>query len=139
MNNSALLAVLITALGFGLWPLVARFAALSPIATALFASAGSFVVIVAGMRLPMFTYGQTSGGAVLICLVGGILNGIGFLAYSYIISNREWNLSLYIPVVVVLMSVITVIGGMVLFHEPVTAQKVVGILLAIAAIWVLNM
>ncbi len=139
MNSSALLAVLITALGFGLWPLIARFAALSPIATALYASIGTVVVIAFGMRLPMFTYGQTSGGTILLCLLGGLLNGIGFLAYSFIISNRDWNLSLYIPIVVVLMSVMTVVGGMILFHEAVTAQKVIGILLAIAAIWALNM
>lgn len=138
MNSPAFLAVLITALGFGLWPLVARFAALSPIATALFASVGTVIVVAAGMRLPMFTYGQISGGAALICLVGGILNGIGFLAYAYIISNSDWNLSLYIPIAVVAMSVMTVIGGIILFHEPVTAQKLAGILLAIAAIWVLS-
>ncbi len=133
MQNIVL--VLITAIGFGVWPLLARYAGLSSIATALLIALGTLFPVMIGARFMPFNYGQTSGRAIVIGLLGGVINGVAFLAYSRVVSNPELNLSVYIPAMVLISVFVTVVGSAFFFGETISINKVAGFILMSAAIY----
>lgn len=135
MNNPMVLA-LISAIGFGAWPLVSRGSGLSPIWTAITLSVATAMTILAGS--PVFRGGSISTKAILIGLVAGLLNGLATLTYSQLISNKEWDISIYIPLTVGLMLVTLAVGGVVFFSESVTPSKVAGIIAILAGVYLLR-
>jgi len=136
LNNPMVLAA-ITAIGFGGWPLIVRNAGLSTIWLAILVSLGSFLAVMAGS--PTFNFGGTpSSRALMIGLFAGLLNGTAFLTYSKLIVSQEWNLSVYIPMVVGMMLLIPVIGGVTIFAEPITPSKTAGVIAILVGIWLLR-
>ena len=71
-------------------------------------------------------------------LIAGAINGLGMLAYGRILSNNDWNISKYVPIVAVISIATAAIGAFVAFKEPVTLQKSLGLLFAAAAVWLLR-
>ncbi len=130
-----LILALISAAGFGLWPSIARVSGLNPILTAIIV--GSATLIPAIFAIPFSETGRVSASALFVCVFAGIINGVGFIAYAKLVSNAELSLSLYVPVTIINSLIVAVAAGILIFHEPITAQKITGIILAAAATWLL--
>lgn len=132
MNSPIVLAVVSAAM-YGTWPLVARFAPISPawmsIILALATGAISTVAL-PGAATP-------SAKAVAIIAAAGVMNGIGMLAYSKIIGTNGVELSKVLPMIMVLMPVFTVIGSWIVFGDLMTAKKIAGVMMALAAVYLL--
>lgn len=131
----AIIFILVTAIGFGVWPLLARYAGLSSIATAILIALGTLLPVMIGARFLPVNPGQISGRAIVIGLLAGVINGVGFLAYSQVISNPELNLSIYVPAMVLLSVFVTVVGSVIFFGESINPNKVAGFVLMATAIY----
>ena len=136
MNNPWLFTI-ITALGFGGWPLVARYAGLPPITTSLVVSGSTFLFVLAAALSPMFKLDSAPSGLLMLGLLAGAINGIGFIAYTFLVSNQQWA-SVYIPITLTLMIAIIALGGVIFFQDSVSLNKVLGWTFAAIGIWLLT-
>ncbi len=136
--NNALFFCLIAGFCFGTWPLVAKYSNLNAFWVAFLVPLGTtiFISLVALPKLSNTSSLTTK--AVAICLIAGVLNGIGILAYGKIISNTNWDISKYVSTTAILMICFTAIGALFMFKEPFTTQKTIGFLFAVAAVWLLS-
>ena len=80
--------------------------------------------------------GKQYVGSLLI--VAGMAMGIGTAAFNFVANSRKIDASISIPIVDTAMLVVSVIGAVIFFAEPVTIRKLVGIGLLIAGIVVLK-
>lgn len=133
MNNPWILAV-ITGVGFS-WPLIARLSNISPIMTSLTLLGGTILTVL--ISLPFFKTGNITTQPILWCIVAGVVNGIGFIAYAVIISKPQWA-PVYIPISLVIMVIIITLGGVIFFKDPISLQKGAGIILGAFSIWLLT-
>lgn len=117
---------LVAALGFGGWPLIARAVGIPPFGIAVILSIGT-VAAVTAVGPMMFTWSAVSRKMIYVGLIAGVINGISFLAYSKLIANTEWDISVYIPLVITLMLLIPVIGGPIFFGESISLNKALGV------------
>jgi predicted RND superfamily exporter protein len=105
------------------------------------------ILIVLGSLIPVLpllrnqNFAATSGNALLLGLLAGIINGVGLLAWYRLVAGSNeglWELSRVLPIGIVLLAVVIVIGGRIFFNEPLTTDKLTGLALACAAIWLLS-
>src|SRR3989339_1835367 len=125
MFHNPFFLLLVTALGFGGWPLVVRAAGIPPFGIAVILSIGTVAAVTAVGPI-MFTWDAVSRKMVYIGLIAGAINGVSFLAYSRLVSSTEWDISTYVPIATALMLIIPVIGGPLFLNETLTMNKVVG-------------
>ncbi len=137
MNNPILLSLL-AGFFFGTWPVIARFANLTSFWVAFLIPLGTLVCVavislpkIPSLQMPLYQ-------ALLIGLIAGACNGAGMLAYGKVLANTDWDVSKYVPIAAVSSLAFAAMGGLVLFKEPMTVQKDIGFLFAIAAIWLLG-
>ena len=71
-------------------------------------------------------------------VIAGVINGLGMLAYGRILSNTDWNVSKYVPIVAVASIATAAIGAFLIFKEPLTIQKSLGLVFAALAVWLLS-
>jgi len=141
MNGYAVFPFVLTTLsaaGFS-WPLVSRAAQLSPIVTSITYILGTAVAI--GMGSRFFEFGPVpSKWSFTLGLIAGFINGLGMLAYSMLISNKEkWDMSTYLPLTVGLLTIFTTVGAMVFFNETANmANKLAGITAIIIGVYLLR-
>ena len=120
-------------------PLIGRLSNTSAMVMAVMINVGSLVAV-----LPIaFTqkYSEVGPKGLVIALVAGIINGIGVIAFSHLVhgsAQGHWEASKIIPIVFVLVPVGVVFGARLAFAEAITVQKVLGIVLACVAIWLLS-
>ena len=72
------------------------------------------------------------------CSVAGIMLGLGMVAYSRLVSNQEWHVSVLVPIAADLITAVTAFGGFVFFNEDRNVTKIVGIVLIVAGIVAMN-
>ena len=124
----------IAALFFGMWPLVMRFAQLSPAWINFIVVAGSFPVVIIGL---LGNNSFPSRQAMALGIFAGILNGVGILAYGKLIGG-DWDISKTLLIALALMPLVVAVGSKILFNEEFTINKTIGLFLAMAAIFFLN-
>lgn len=129
MTNNPLVLAAFSSVVFGAWPLIARLSGAGSAWTAIVVAIGTLGVVLLGANSDT---PDLKGWGVL--LLAGVVNGLGFLAYSKILERKELELSQYLAMVPVGMVVVTVVGAMLFFGEPATAKKVAGVLLAVIAL-----
>ena len=136
MWQPVLLSIL-AALGFGGWPLIARWSQASPawINVVLTVTTGVFVALALAKDLVGPT--KPSLTALGLLTLAGAINALGFLAYGKVIGNPQWEISRFLPLVVITMTLVTGLGGILFFGEAVTGRKLLGLMLALAAAWLL--
>ena len=86
-------------------------------------------------------YAAAGSRALMFGLVGGIANGIGLLAFYRLVAGSNeglWEISRVLPISFVLVPIGTAIGARLFFNEAITADKVIGLVLAGGAIWFLK-
>ena len=128
---------LVAAIGFGGWPLAARAAGIPPFGIAVILSIGTVAAVTAVGPI-MFTWDSVSRKMVYIGLLAGVINGVSFLAYSRLVSNPAWDISVYVPLAIALMLIIPVIGGPLFFNESVTINKVLGVLAILVGVYLIR-
>ncbi len=120
-------------------PLIGKLSNANAKVMAVMISVGSLVAV-----LPMaFTqnYSAVGNKGLLVALAAGIINGIGVIVFYQLIFGLEqgyWEISKIIPIVFVLVPVVAVIGSRLVFAEEITIEKIIGVGLACAAIWLLK-
>ena len=78
-----------------------------------------------------------SGAALAKLLVAGVMMGIGLVGFVTV-ANSPMDASISIPIVDVAMLLVTTVGAVVFFAEPVTLQKTLGVALMLAGIALLK-
>ncbi|MCI0532659.1 hypothetical protein L0Y49_00385 [bacterium] len=138
VNIHPIIMSVAAAIGFGLWPILARLTGASPALIAFWVSAGILIPAFAYIRLTTSVPFHDMANMTNFALIGvGILNGISFVFYSDIIQRRDLDISLYIPLISVSACVVAVIGAYFL-GERFTQDRITGLCLATGAIWFLS-
>ena len=70
--------------------------------------------------------------------VAGMMMGVGLLTFNAVANSRQIDASISIPIIDTTMLVVTVLGAVLFFAEPVTLKKVIGLALLIAGILVVR-
>ncbi|MBI2633382.1 MAG: EamA family transporter [Parcubacteria group bacterium] len=132
-----LLAV-ITAACFGLWPLVMKYASVSPAWSAVYISCVTFVMSLTVLISTSSEKTIFSLKIILIGLAAGALNGIGTLLYTRLIASPSTDISKIAPLIVALMPLFTIVGALILFGEPITLKKGCALVLIAVVAWLLK-
>jgi drug/metabolite transporter (DMT)-like permease len=82
--------------------------------------------------------GLPKSKAALIIFVAGLVNGIGMLAYTKMISSPSVELSKFVPIAAALVPVFAMLIAVVLFGDPITLKKIAGLTLACVAVFLLS-
>lgn len=132
VNNPLFLCV-ISALGFGSWPLIARTTTINPGWLSIAICLGTMMTSSVTMNRAL-----PNSKAFLILIGAGMINGIGLLAYSKLLTMQNTDVSRLIPIAVALGAVTTAVGACIVFGEPITIRKVSGVGLAFVAVYLLH-
>lgn len=127
----------VAAVMWGAYPLVARSSGIS-------GAAGALVLTLAGL-VPITLTTLWEGTALRFGLapltkliVAGMMMGIGLIAFTSVASSRQIDASISIPIIDTAMLLVTVVGAVIFFAEPMTIKKVLGITLLLAGIVLLR-
>jgi drug/metabolite transporter (DMT)-like permease len=71
-------------------------------------------------------------------VIAGLIMGIGTTAFNFVVNSRQLDASISIPIIDTAMLSVSVVGAVLCFAEPMTARKVIGVVLLIAGIAVLK-
>jgi drug/metabolite transporter (DMT)-like permease len=125
-----------TALLWGSYPLVSRTAGYQGHRATLFLMVAAFVPITIAAVLDTGS-GWPSRGALWKLLVAGVMMGGGLLAFIRV-ANGPLDASVSLPILDVAMLLVSAIGAILAFQEPVTLQKLGGIALMVVGIALLR-
>ncbi len=132
-----LICIVVVALFWGGYPLVAR-------STGVGGPVGALILTLSGL-VPILTAVVWQGGALRPSpselgrlIVAGVMMGIGLVAFNAVANSKSMEASISIPVIDTAMLIVSVIGAILFFAEPVTVKKMIGIGLLVAGILVLR-
>ncbi len=138
MNNAMILCVLVGLL-WGAAPLIGRLSSASAMTMSVLVAVGTLVA-----TLPVaFSQNYAAVGlkAIVLALVAGIANGVGLLFFYRLVAGANeglWEMSKTLAITSVIMPVVLVIGARLFYSEAITVDKIIGLVLACAAIWFLK-
>ena len=136
MFNNIFVLAFVAGLCFAGWPIVMRGTNLDTIWIAILISFGAFVFatcIAIGKKVAI-----PSTKELIIGIIAGFINGFGFLLYSKLIASKSIQLSTALPLVAVTLIIFVAIAGFVIYKEPMTLKKAIGLIGAITAVVFLN-
>lgn len=131
------ICIAVVALMWGGYPLVARSSGVGGPLGALILTLTALVPIGA---LTMWQGGavKPDSGALIKLSLAGFMMGIGLVAFNAVANSRNMDASVSIPIIDTTMLIVTVIGAMIFFAEPVTMRKLIGVALLVTGILVLK-
>lgn len=132
----AFFASLIAGLFFGTWPLIMKKCGLHPMMAAIIVNGGAMLALAPFLRRENFV-GATRA-AILIAAVAAILNGIGHIFFQTAITAKDFGITHVILVMVLAEICANMIGGSLLYHDPFTLKKGLGVATAVIAIILLR-
>lgn len=135
MNNGIVLC-LVTALGFGAWPLIARWSGAGPAWTTTLVSCVTTITVTC-LQPPQLA-AMPTGKVASLLLAAGLINGIAWLAYGRLVADGELQISRLAPAASTLMIAFLAIGGVIVFGEALTREKALGVACAMLAAWLLT-
>lgn len=135
MTTQALFYSIITGVFFGIWPLISRTTGLSTMWKALTITVGTAIVVAFGiikeLQLPPTK-------SLLVGILAGLVSGFGLLTYGKLISNsNQWDMSITIPISLIITPMVIILGGWFFFHETITPTKALGGSLGLVAIYLM--
>ena len=136
MFNNVLVLAFIAGLCFGGWPIIVRATTLSTNWIAVSISFGALIVVI-GVMMKTGTI-MPSVKNLLIGLMAGIINGFGFLVYAKLIGTKSIQLSVALPLVAVTLVIFVALAGILIYKEPITFKKLIGLMGAITAVILLR-
>ena len=131
------LGILVVAVFWGGYPLIARGVGIGGPLGALLLSVVSLTTIAAA-TLWTGVEAWPSSGDVFRLAIAGLMMGIGLLAFNAVAASRAVEASVSIPIMDTAMLVVSVVAAVLFFAEPITARKALGLALLIAGIAVLR-
>lgn len=134
MNNGLVLCLMV-AVGFGSWPMIARFAGTNNAWSGFMVMGGTALFSVLFYRAELSTVPDRK--ALLFLVLAGIANGIGMIAYTRLVTDQKFGMSSYAPAALTLMVVFVTIVGAIFFREPFPVTKFLGLCLAVAGTWLM--
>lgn len=135
MTFQAFFYSIITGLFFGIWPLISRVAGLSAIWTSLTITIGTAVIVAISISQELQFPPLKN---VLLGLLAGLISGMGLLTYGKLISNSNvWNISITIPISLVITPMVIILGGWLFFGDNMTLTKGFGGILGMIAIYMM--
>lgn len=133
---STILYSFIVAFTFAFWPIVTRFGKIPAIWTALLVNAGTLIAALIYYFYKTNT-GTLTGKMLVFGIVAGILNGVGFLVYSYLLSNGAVSASTVVILIDIMIPIIAVVLGVLFLKETVSAYKIAGIIISLIGIYLI--
>ncbi len=140
MNNPLSLTI-ICVIVWCIWPSLAKVSKLQP-TTITF-----FICVVTALTALIFMYvkkdiqlstGTTTRG-VMIIVVAGILNGIGMVTYSSLLSSSSgFDISKYVVMISCLMPVGTTLAAWIILGEHISMQKIFSIVIILSGVYFLQ-
>ena len=135
LMNNGLVLCLMTAVGFGSWPMIARFAGTNNAWTGFLVMGGTAILSAVFYRAELATIPNSK--AVLLLILASIANGIGMIAYTRLVTDQRFGMSSYAPAALTLMVVFVTIVGALFFREAFPITKFLGLVLAVAGTWLM--
>jgi drug/metabolite transporter (DMT)-like permease len=131
-----IVCILSVALFWGGWPLVARQAGDHGIAGSTVLAAMTLVTVAVALPFTGTALPGIRDSATLA--LAGVMMGLGLIAFNAVATNPVIEVSTSVPIMDTSMLLVSVVGGIWFFGEPVTARKLVGISLLLAGILTLR-
>jgi drug/metabolite transporter (DMT)-like permease len=131
------LGILVVALFWGGYPLIARGVGIGGPLGALVLSVVSLSTIAAATWWTGVEAWPSATDLVRLA-IAGMMMGIGLLAFNAVAASRNVEASVSIPIMDTAMLLVSVVAAAVFFAEPVTLRKVAGLALLVAGIAVLR-
>ena len=137
MVQSSVFWPMLAGLCFGIWPLLMKSSGLNPSMASLVLTTVSLLVYLTFLRTG---FDQVALGriVVLFAVVAGVLNGIGTLAFQKAVGGRELDLTTAVLIVIMLQLVITVVGGLLFYGDPLTGKRFLGFCTAVITAYLLT-
>jgi len=129
--------VVLTAFGFGVWPLIAKASGANQ-AWATTVVMAITTVLIAIIQAGKLVQEVPTGKMTLLLLAAGVANAIGMIAYGNFLDGSRFAISAFATAALTLVTVVTAFGGMLFFGEQLTVSKATGVILAIVATWLLT-
>jgi drug/metabolite transporter (DMT)-like permease len=127
--------IALVALLWGGYPLITRLSTINgPQASLLLA-----LTSLAPIAVAVFLTGDTARptrAQLWPIVVGGLMQGLGLMAFVRVATSKL-EASIAIPICDAAMLIVTTVGAIAFFHEALSAQKLVGLVLLVAGILVL--
>jgi drug/metabolite transporter (DMT)-like permease len=131
--NIEYLCIAIVAAMWGSYPLISR-------STHVGGAMGALILMLGGL-IPVSIATAWSGGLtrpssadLMKLALAGVMMGTGTVAFNQLAISRRLDASISIPIVDTAMLLVSVVGAVLFFAEPVTARKLAGVGLLIAGI-----
>ena len=130
---------IVTAMGFGGWPLIVRAYPVPPIVASLGVSIGTLLFVSAAYGMPFFKFNSNDLNLtdIIFCVTAGFVNGIAFISYTWIVTNPSWAES-YIPISLIFMIAFLALGGIVFFNDEISLRKIIGFCFGVISIYILT-
>ena len=77
-------------------------------------------------------------GDVMKMAIAGLMMGVGLVAFILVANSRQLDASVSIPIMDTAMLIVTVVGAVLFFGEPITVRKLAGTALLVAGILTLR-
>ena len=135
LMNHGLVLCLMTAVGFGSWPMIARFAGTNNAWTGFLVMGFTALLSAFFYRTELADVPPTK--VLLLLTLAGVANGIGMIAYTRLVTDQRFGMSSWAPSALILMVVFVTIVGAFFFKEPFPPTKLLGLCLACAGTWLM--
>jgi len=129
--------IVVVALFWGGYPLIARLSDLGGPIGSLALSTVAFVPVVIAVWWVGMPQRPTTAQLWPLA-VAGVMQGIGLLAFVQLASSRRMEASVAIPIADVSMLLVTTIGAILFYQEAVSLQKLAGVALLVLGIALLR-
>jgi drug/metabolite transporter (DMT)-like permease len=131
------LCIVLVAILWGSYPLLTRSAGGNAQLGTLVLSLSSLIPILA-MVLWQGAGPRLAQIDVIKMAIAGVMMGVGLMAFIMVANSKQLDASVSIPIMDTGMLVVTVVGAVLFFGEPITVRKLAGIALLIAGILTLR-
>ncbi|MBS3902808.1 MAG: EamA family transporter [Anaplasmataceae bacterium] len=119
---------------FATWPLVVRYSGMPP----------AYMAVVVGMTMAITTVvgllfqpvSKIHPEMMFFCILGGVMNGIGVMAFSRVIAHTTSPIP--IGIVMALVPVIGLVAATIMFSQPMSLMRMLGIILVGVGIYLIK-
>lgn len=128
---------IVVGLLYGGWPVLARKSDAHPFWISLMVSVMTVAtILVLGNKNILMN--APKGRMLLFLVICGLMNGIATWYYGKLVGTPGWNVSTLVPISMTVLLFTSAIGGMLFLKEPVSSVKILGLVLAIPAMWLMS-
>lgn len=128
---------LIVGILYGGWPILANKSGAKPFWISLSISAMTVLtILILGNK--SITGNVPNEKMLWLLVIAGLMNGIATWYYGKLVGTPGWNVSTLVAISMMSLIVTSTLSGMAILGEPATVKKIVGLVLALPAIWLMS-